>query len=81
MQYFDIGQAELNAVNDLLSKGKNHIDGIETNVAGYNIGINSGSAAGQTVMHCHIHLIPRYEGDVTDPRGGIRHVIPGKGYY
>ena len=48
---------------------------------GYNIGINSGDAAGQTVFHLHVHVIPRYRGDVTDPRGGIRHVIPGRGNY
>lgn len=48
---------------------------------GYNIGINVGEAAGQTVMHLHVHVIPRYRGDVDDPRGGVRHVIPGKGNY
>jgi diadenosine tetraphosphate (Ap4A) HIT family hydrolase len=48
---------------------------------GYNIGLNEGRAAGQTVDHVHIHLIPRYEGDVSDPRGGIRHVIPSKANY
>jgi diadenosine tetraphosphate (Ap4A) HIT family hydrolase len=48
---------------------------------GFNIGINQGEAAGQTVMYPHIHLIPRYQGDVANPRGGIRHIIPGKGYY
>lgn len=48
---------------------------------GYNIGINAGEAAGQTVMHLHIHVIPRYRGDVDDPRGGLRHLLPGKGNY
>ena len=49
--------------------------------AGYNIGINSGKAAGQTVDHLHVHVIPRYEGDVDDPRGGIRWLIPDKAAY
>jgi diadenosine tetraphosphate (Ap4A) HIT family hydrolase len=48
---------------------------------GYNIGVNVGAVAGQTVMHVHVHLIPRYRGDVEDPRGGVRHVMPGKGNY
>lgn len=48
---------------------------------GFNIGINLGEAAGQTVFHTHIHIIPRYVGDVDNPRGGVRHVINGKGYY
>lgn len=49
--------------------------------AGFNVGINDGAAAGQTVPHVHIHLIPRYTGDVADPRGGVRWVIPGRGDY
>lgn len=48
---------------------------------GYNIGFNCGAAAGQTVMHLHVHVIPRYHGDVEDPRGGVRHVIPSKANY
>lgn len=48
---------------------------------GYNLGVNIGEAAGQTVMHCHLHVIPRYKGDVEDPRGGVRNVIPAKGNY
>lgn len=53
----------------------------EMRAAGLNIGVNCGTAAGQTVMHAHIHLIPRYEGDVVDPRGGVRGVIPNKQKY
>ena len=49
--------------------------------SGYNIGVNCGKSAGQTVMHCHIHIIPRYDGDVEDPRGGVRCVIPSKQKY
>lgn len=48
---------------------------------GYNVGFNCGRAAGQTVFHLHLHVIPRYEGDVEDPRGGVRHVIPEKAHY
>ena len=48
---------------------------------GYNIGTNCGEAAGQTVMHCHIHIIPRYKGDMENPRGGVRGVIPEKQKY
>jgi diadenosine tetraphosphate (Ap4A) HIT family hydrolase len=48
---------------------------------GFNVGVNCGEAAGQTVFHAHIHLIPRYNGDVPSPRGGVRNIIPGKGNY
>ena len=51
------------------------------NPDGFNVGFNGGVAAGQTVLHLHVHVIPRYAGDVTDPRGGIRHVIPEKARY
>ena len=48
---------------------------------GFNVGFNAGVASGQTVMHAHIHVIPRYVGDVADPRGGVRHAVVGRGYY
>jgi diadenosine tetraphosphate (Ap4A) HIT family hydrolase len=79
--YFEIEQAEINAVNQLLLKGKDHINYLNSQISGYNIGINSGVDAGQTIMHCHIHLIPRYRGDVENPRGGVRHIFPNKGFY
>ena len=53
----------------------------EHRVADFNIGANCGAIAGQTVMHAHIHVIPRYAGDVADPRGGIRNIVPGRGPY
>ena len=55
--------------------------GAEHSPQGFNVGFNDGHAAGQTVMHFHIHVIPRYEGDVDDPRGGIRWVLPNKAKY
>lgn len=81
LSYFDLGQAEINAINQLLIDEKKAIEKKDISVTGFNIGINSGESAGQTVLHCHIHLIPRRDGDVKEPRGGVRHVIPGKGTY
>ena len=54
-----------------------HISAVE----GFNVGINDGEVAGQTIFHCHIHLIPRRREDVKSPRGGVRHVISGRGNY
>ena len=65
---------------DLLDVVKEQLDA-EFHPDGYNVGFNAGEAGGQTVAHLHLHVIPRYRGDVEDPRGGIRHVIPGKGNY
>ncbi|MBW6461037.1 MAG: HIT family protein [Bacteroidales bacterium] len=79
--YFEITQPELNAVNQLLIFGKEYLINNDRTIKGFNIGVNSGIVAGQTIMHCHTHLIPRKDKDVEDPRGGIRHVIPGMGYY
>lgn len=73
--YFDVPATTKQALDDLLMAGKALLDE-RYQPAGYNIGINVNPAAGQTVMHAHIHLIPRYEGDVRDPCGGIRKMIP-----
>ena len=69
----------MDAVEDAVRHGKSKIESGEWD--GFNIGMNWGVAAGQTVMYPHVHLIPRRKGDVEDPRGGVRHVIPGKGNY
>ncbi len=79
--YFDLSGGEIDACTALLRTGKNRIEKIDSTVCGFNIGVNNGEAAGQTVFHAHIHLIPRRHGDVENPRGGVRGMIPGKGAY
>lgn len=81
MTYFDLGQSEINSVNRLIAVEKQKIEELDPSVTGFNIGMNCGESAGQTVFHCHIHLIPRRDDDVAAPRGGVRHLIPGKGSY
>jgi diadenosine tetraphosphate (Ap4A) HIT family hydrolase/5-methylcytosine-specific restriction endonuclease McrA len=78
---FDLSRPETNATNEILKAARSEIEEADENVAGFNIGVNSGEAAGQTIRHCHIHLIPRRRGDVLNPVGGIRNIIPGKGSY
>ena len=78
--FFDITDAERADLLALLSSARDDLDR-EFQPSGYNIGINDGAAAGQTVPHLHIHLIPRYAGDQPDPRGGVRWVIPDKAAY
>lgn len=78
--FFDITESERAALLALLGQAKQQLD-TEHAPAGYNIGINDGPAAGQTVPHLHIHLIPRYQGDLEDPRGGVRWIIPEKADY
>jgi diadenosine tetraphosphate (Ap4A) HIT family hydrolase len=79
--YFSVTTAELVACDDLLRKASKVLKSDDASIDGFNIGVNIGSTAGQTIFHCHFHLIPRRTGDVEDPRGGIRQVIPGKGAY
>ena len=78
--FFDVTDAERTDLMSLLAAARDDLDR-EFHSAGYNIGINDGAAAGQTVAHLHIHLIPRYAGDRDDPRGGVRWVLPDKAAY
>ena len=79
--YFDLTDDELNRLQKLIKEQKNIILNEDSSVTGFNIGINVGVDAGQTVMHTHIHLIPRRKGDMENPRGGVRGVIPEKQSY
>ena len=78
--FFDLSEQERDDLLALLDCSKRLLDA-ELQPQGYNIGINDGAAAGQTVPHLHVHLIPRFEGDLPDPRGGVRWVIPAKAKY
>lgn len=78
--FFELTTQERQALLNLLDEAKHALDA-EHRPDGYNIGINDGAAAGQTIAHLHIHLIPRYKGDKDDPRGGIRWLIPEKARY
>ena len=74
--FFAMSDEQRQAVDALIVEAKNLLDKSDPKPDGYNIGVNAGEAAGQTVKHHHTHLIPRYNGDVEDPRGGIRHMMP-----
>ena len=78
--YFELTIEEKTSIFDLLEQAKVLLDR-ERKPDGYNIGVNVGESAGQTVWHVHVHLIPRYKGDMDDPRGGVRGVIPEKQKY
>jgi diadenosine tetraphosphate (Ap4A) HIT family hydrolase len=77
---FDLTGPEIADILELIKSARDRIDR-SLQPAGYNIGVNVGRDAGQTVMHVHVHLIPRYPGDSDDPTGGVRAVIPGKARY
>ena len=79
--YFDMSEDEVLSCNQLIKKMKNKIQELDSTVDGFNIGTNSGKLAGQSIMHCHIHLIPRRKNDVDNPQGGVRGVIPSKQHY
>ena len=79
--YFDLSNEEIIACNDLIKEIKNEIIKKDSSVKGFNIGSNAGKISGQSILHCHIHLIPRRAGDVENPQGGVRSVIPSKQHY
>ena len=79
--YFDLSNDELVACNDLLKIVKKEIINKDPLVKGFNLGTNIGTVSGQSILHCHFHLIPRREGDVDNPQGGVRSVIPNKQHY
>ncbi len=80
VDFFQLSDKEKKELPFLIDKAKELIEA-ELEPDGYNIGMNCGQDAGQTVMHFHCHVIPRYKGDMKNPRGGVRHCIKGKGYY
>ena len=77
----DRSNEELLACNDLIKIIKNEIIKKDKSVKGFNLGTNIGKVSGQSIFHCHFHLIPRREGDVDNPQGGVRSVIPNKQHY
>lgn len=79
--YFELGSAEAKACHLLLERAREEIRAEDSSVEGFNVGVNDGEAAGQTVAHAHVHLIPRRQGDVADPQGGVSHAVAGRGYY
>lgn len=79
--YFELTIEEKLACDQLLNSVRDLLVASDPTIEAFNIGINIGEAAGQSIFHCHIHLIPRRSGDTEHPRGGIRHVIPHKGCY
>ena len=78
--FFDLTPEEINACMELITEERKLLD-VEFKPDGYNIGVNIGPAAGQSILHVHIHIIPRYEGDVENPQGGVRHVIAKNAHY
>ena len=79
--FFGLTSEELVAIQALISDQKKQIEALDASVEGFNVGMNCGEIAGQSIWHCHVHLIPRRNGDVKNPRGWVRNIISGKGYY
>ena len=79
--FFEITAEELLACNELIKKVKDEVIRQDPNIDGFNLGTNIGEVSGQSILHCHFHLIPRRSGDVDNPQGGVRSVIPNKQHY
>jgi|TARA_B100000925_G_scaffold261735_1_gene218600 ATP adenylyltransferase len=79
--FFELDGEENKELSIILKNQKEELQNLDKTITGFNVGVNIGKDAGQSIMHCHIHLIPRREGDVEDPRGGVRGVIPEKQKY
>ena len=79
--YFEMNQEEINSINQILNQQRNEILSLDENITAFNIGINDGKDAGQSIHHLHVHLIPRRKGDMENPQGGVRGVIPAKQKY
>ena len=79
--YFDLYQPERNAIEKMLHEQRQMLMNDDPTITGFNVGANAGASAGQTIYHVHVHLIPRRDGDVDEPRGGVRGVIPNKQSY
>jgi diadenosine tetraphosphate (Ap4A) HIT family hydrolase len=79
--YFDLYDREVKAMHQMLIEMKNKIQGYDETVSGFNIGVNAGEDAGQSIFHVHMHLIPRRKGDIDNPQGGVRGVIPNRRTY
>lgn len=81
VSYFQCSKEELNEIPIILDTQKTELKILDDTITGFNIGMNIGEDAGQTIFHCHVHIIPRRKGDIVNPRGGIRGVIPDKQNY
>ena len=79
--FFDLNKDELKDLSVALKKERESLLNLDKKITAFNVGVNSGKDAGQSIMHCHIHLIPRRKGDIENPRGGVRGVIPSKQKY
>ena len=81
VSYFQCSKEEHDEIPMILDTQKTELKILDDTITGFNIGMNIGEDAGQTIFHCHIHIIPRRQGDTTNPRGGVRGVIPDKQMY